>query len=73
MNNRLLKGNDVAERLNISRTQAFILMQRGDIPTVRIGKLVRVLMEDLEKFIEENRTRRSSGEVGICESKPRVK
>ncbi len=54
MNQKLLKGGEVAVLLSISRTQAFILMQRGDIPTIRFGKLVRVRMEDLEQFIEEN-------------------
>ena len=54
MTNRLLKGCEVAALLNISRTQAYILMQRGDIPTVRFGKLVRVRPEDLETFIGNN-------------------
>jgi excisionase family DNA binding protein len=57
MENKLLKGGDIAALLNISRTQAFILMKRGDIPTIRFGKLVRVRTEDLEQFIEEKRTR----------------
>lgn len=53
----LLTGNDVAKILNVSRSQAFTLMQRGDIPTIRIGrKNVRVRVEDLEWYIEENRT-----------------
>lgn len=55
MDQKLLKGGEVASLLNISRTQAFTLMQRGDIATVRFGKLVRVRMEDLEMFIEANR------------------
>lgn len=53
MTDQLLKGDQVAKILNISRTQAFILMQRGIIPTVRFGKIVRVRVEDLEHFIEE--------------------
>jgi excisionase family DNA binding protein len=59
MSNHLLKGNDVAERLNISRSQAFAMMRNGNIPTVRFGeRCVRVRPEDLEAFISLNVTRR---------------
>jgi hypothetical protein len=33
---------------------AYTLMQRGEIPTVRIGKARRVRPEDLIKYIESN-------------------
>jgi hypothetical protein len=29
------------------------LMNRGEIPLVRIGKIVRVRLEDLERYIKE--------------------
>ena len=48
----LLKTKDVAEILKISRAMAYNLMQRGEIPTVRIGKARRVRPEDLIKYIE---------------------
>ncbi len=47
----LLKGDDVARILNVSRSFAFQLMQRGEIPTVRLGRAVRVRPSDLERFI----------------------
>ncbi len=47
----LLKGDDVAKILNVSRSFAFQLMQRGEIPTVRLGRAVRVRPSDLERFI----------------------
>ena len=50
----LLKAKDVAEILKISRAMAYNLMQRGEIPTVRIGKARRVRPEDLIKYIESN-------------------
>jgi excisionase family DNA binding protein len=53
---KLLRGEEVAKELNISRSQAFTLMKSGRIPTIRIGKLVRVKVEDLEQFVEANRT-----------------
>lgn len=54
MNQKFLKGGDVAAILNISRTKAFSLMQQGEIRTLRIGKSVRVREEDLELFISRN-------------------
>ena len=52
--NTLLKAKDVAEILQVSRAMAYNLMQRGEIPTVRIGKARRVRPEDLIKYIESN-------------------
>ena len=52
--NTLLKAKDVAEILQISRAMAYNLMQRGEIPTVRIGKARRIHPEDLIKYIESN-------------------
>lgn len=56
----LLRGDDVAARLNISRSAAFRLMQCGEIPVVRLGRSVRVHPTDLDRFIEERR--RSGGD-----------
>lgn len=51
----LLKGNDVARMLNISRAFAYQLMRQGEIPTVRIGNAVRVRKVDLLAYIDHNR------------------
>ena len=51
---KLLKAKEVAEILQISRAMAYTLMQRGEIPTIRIGKARRVRPEDLIKYIESN-------------------
>jgi predicted DNA-binding transcriptional regulator AlpA len=40
--NTLLNAKDVAEILQISRAMAYTMMQRWEIPTVRIGKCRRV-------------------------------
>jgi len=50
---RVLKSDEVAEILKISRAMAYKLMQRGEIPTLRIGSAVRVRVEDLEKYIAQ--------------------
>jgi len=59
MEARLLKSDEVAEILRISRSMAYALMKRGDIPTVRIGTSVRVRPEDLEKYIKDNVTQKN--------------
>ncbi|MBM3125556.1 MAG: helix-turn-helix domain-containing protein [Chloroflexi bacterium] len=53
MEDQLLKSEEVARILHVSRSFAYLLMKRGDIPTVRIGSAVRVRPEDLERYIEE--------------------
>ncbi len=50
----LLTGNDVARLLNVSRAFAYRLLQRGEIASVRMGRVVRVKPEDLRRFIEES-------------------
>jgi excisionase family DNA binding protein len=48
---RLLKANEIAKILQISRSTAYQMMLRNDIPTVHIGKAVRVRRSDLDEFI----------------------
>ena len=51
---RLLKARDVAAFLNVSRSFAYHLIQTGELPTVRLGKSVRVRPQDLQAYIEQN-------------------
>ena len=52
----LLKAADVAQRLNICKSMAYLLMKANAIPTVRIGSAIRVRPKDLEAYIEKCRT-----------------
>ena len=52
---RLLTANDVARILNVSLAFAYQLMQRGEIPMVHLGRSRRVLPDDLERYISQNR------------------
>lgn len=54
LNSKLLKPTEVAELLNISKSFAYRLLQSGNIPTIHLGKSVRVRMADLENFIKSN-------------------
>lgn len=51
--NPLLDAEEVAQQLRISIALAYRLIQRGQIRSVRIGRLVRVRKNDLERFIEQ--------------------
>jgi excisionase family DNA binding protein len=54
MTSQLLKCEEVAAILSISRRGAYTLVQRGELPCVRIGRNVRVRQEDLEHFISDS-------------------
>jgi excisionase family DNA binding protein len=51
---KLLKAEEVAELISVSRSFAYALMQTGQIPTIHLGRSVRVRPEDLEEFIQLN-------------------
>lgn len=50
----LLRAEEGAQMLNVSRSKFFALMQRGEIPgVVRIGRSVRVSRVALERWVSE--------------------
>jgi excisionase family DNA binding protein len=53
----LLTAQDIAKSLQISEAMAYLLMQRGQIRTVKIGRSVRVRPIDLELFIQASLAR----------------
>jgi excisionase family DNA binding protein len=51
-----LKVPEVAEELGIPRTRAYELIQRGQIPAVRVGqRSIRVNRQELEQFLLSQR------------------
>ncbi len=47
---------EAAEELRIPRSRCYELIQRGDLPAVRIGvRSIRVNRTELERFLLENR------------------
>ena len=52
--NTHLNTEDVAKILKISRSMTSDLMQRGEIPTIRVGKCRSVRPEDLILYIKNN-------------------
>jgi excisionase family DNA binding protein len=53
--NSLLDKIQTAERLNISLRTLDNRIKAGAIPFVRLGKLVRFIPSDIEKFIEAHK------------------
>ncbi len=49
---RLLRLEDVADRLAISKSMAWKLIALDQLRSVRIGRAVRVRPEDLEAYLE---------------------
>ncbi len=50
---RLLRVDDIADRLAISRSMAWKLVSSGEMRSVRIGRAVRVRPSDLESYITD--------------------
>lgn len=50
-----LKVPEVAEFLRIGRSRAYELVGSGEIPSVRIGRSVRVSRRKLERWLEGQR------------------
>lgn len=50
-----LKVPEIAGVLRIARSRAYELVGSGEIPSVRIGRSVRVSRKELERWLEEQR------------------
>jgi excisionase family DNA binding protein len=50
---RLLRVEQVADRLNVSRSFAWKLVAQGDLPSLRLGRAVRVRVSDLEAYLAD--------------------
>lgn len=61
---RTLTAPQVAAQLQLSRALVYALIQRGELPAVRIGRSVRVLPDDLDRWLQAHRAEsRSTGGV----------
>ena len=54
---QVLKVKEVAGELRVGINQAYELIQRGEIRSVRIGRAVRVTRSALEEFLAGDRAR----------------
>jgi excisionase family DNA binding protein len=56
MEKMLLKPSEVAKALGIGRSLAYELIAQGIIPSVRLGRCIRIPSQSLEQWIRENET-----------------
>jgi excisionase family DNA binding protein len=47
----LLTVSQAAKRLSIGRSHAYVIVMKGEIPSVKLGKSRRVLASDLEDYV----------------------
>lgn len=47
---------EVAERLRITRQWAYVLVRRGEIPSFRLGRIIRVDPDRLQDWIDKGGT-----------------
>jgi excisionase family DNA binding protein len=50
----LLTPRQVAKRLNIGVSTAYLMAQKGILPVVRINRSVRIPSDELDAWIQEN-------------------
>jgi excisionase family DNA binding protein len=48
----LIRVAEAAERLSIARSKAYLMVQTGDLPVVRLGKSIRVPVQALNEWLE---------------------
>jgi excisionase family DNA binding protein len=55
----LMTVADVASFLAVSRRQVYLFIERGELPTVRVGTRIRFVPEEVWAYLEHNREGRS--------------
>jgi putative molybdopterin biosynthesis protein len=69
----LLTAEDVAQQLRIKKYTVYELIKRGELPSSKVGKQVRVSREDINRYLEAGKTgsRKSAAETGLSPDAPR--
>lgn len=61
MSRELLRAEEVARILGIGRSKTYELIARGELPSLRIGRLVRVPRHALDQWIADHTEWREAG------------
>jgi putative molybdopterin biosynthesis protein len=56
MESSLLTAEDVARQLRIKKYTVYELIKRGELPSSRVGKQVRVSQEDIDRYLRAGKT-----------------
>lgn len=60
----LLTIRDVGERLQCSKAYVYVLLQRGELRALKLGRLTRIPVEAVEEFIAQ---KVESATYDVCE------
>lgn len=52
INEQMMTPRDVAKLLNVSLRMVYIWLARKDIPSIKIGRVVRIRKSELEAFLD---------------------
>lgn len=55
MDRMLLKPMEVAQKLGIGRSLVYEMLATRELPSIRIGRCIRILSSDLENWIESKK------------------
>ncbi len=56
MDQMLYRASDLCKLLSLSRSKIYALMSEGSLRTIKIGTSVRVRNDDLQSWLEKQRT-----------------
>jgi excisionase family DNA binding protein len=59
----LLTPEEAGERLGVGRTQIYALLRRGELLSVRIGRLRRIPVAALQRYVAELTAAAEAGEA----------
>ena len=62
MEKLLLKPSEVTQILGIGRSLVYELIARKEIPSVRLGRCIRIRIDSLEQWLKEQEDKRQDGE-----------
>ncbi|MBO0832510.1 MAG: helix-turn-helix domain-containing protein [Actinobacteria bacterium] len=51
MDEKLLRVDDVQAILGIGRTKVYAMIRQGELPVLRVGRLVRIRRSDFEAWV----------------------
>jgi putative molybdopterin biosynthesis protein len=67
MESPLLTAEDVAQRLRIKKYTVYELIKRGELPSSRVGKQVRISQDELDRYLRAGKTRPAGPQPGPAE------
>lgn len=53
MNQKFITPQEVAEMLRLPKTTVYLLIHRGELPSVRFGRRIRVPVDALQRYIDD--------------------